>query len=117
MIALLLASCTWRVQILSGPVPAEVMLPNEDRVVTPSVVKLRWVPFGKQWITVSAKGYRPIEANLRRDEVRWLRYVGTTARGGRQYGEEEGARGEIRYMLVPDHGPVGTWTAEDIPQR
>jgi len=116
MIAWLLAGCAWRVQLESSPVPAQVLLPKEDRVATPAEVKLRWVPFGRQRITVSAKGYRPIEVDLRREEIRFIRYVGTTARGPRRYGEE-GSRGEIRYMLVPDHGPVGTWTAEDIPQR
>jgi hypothetical protein len=117
VIALLLAGCAWRVQVLSTPVPAEITLPGEDRAVTPAEVRLRWVPFGKQWVTVSAKGYRPIEANLRRDEIRFFRYVGTTLRGGRRFGDEKGARGEVRYILVPDHGPVGTWNAEDIPQN
>ncbi len=117
MIGLLLAGCAWRVLVESGPVPAEIVLPNEERVVTPAEVKLRWVPFGRQHVTLSARGYRPIEVDLRKDEIRFFRYVGTTVRGARRYGEKEGSRGEIRYMLVPDHGPVGTWTAEDIPQR
>jgi len=115
MIGLLLAGCAWRVHVESSPIAAQVLLPDESRVVTPAEVKLRWVPFGSQSIAVSAKGYRPIEVNLRRDEIRFFRYVGTTVRGARRYGEK-GSRGEIRYMLVPDHGPVGTWTAEDIPQ-
>lgn len=112
---LLLAGCTWRVHIESTPVPAQLDLPRDERAVTPTEVKLRYVPFGDQRITVTARGYRTIEANLRKDEIRSFRYIGTTVRGPRRFGEE-GSRGSIRYLLVPEHGPVGTWTAGDVPQ-
>jgi hypothetical protein len=115
--ALVLAGCAWRVHVASIPVQAQIELPTEQRVVTPRDITFRYWPFGHQRILVSAKGYRTIEADLRIDEIRSLRYLGTTLRGPRRYGDREdgGARGEIRYVLVPEHGPAGTWDAEDLP--
>jgi hypothetical protein len=96
------------------PVSATVELPNDTKVITPAEVTLRYVPFGNQTIRVSANGYRTIEANLRKDEIRSVRYLGTAVRGARRYGDK-GSRGEVRYLLVPEHGPSGTWSEEDVP--
>src|SRR6187200_25685 len=114
---LLLAGCAWGVHVESVPVQSQIELPNGDRVVTPHDITFRYVPLGHQRIRITAKGYRTIEADLRKDEIRSFRYIGTTLRGPRRYGDQDegGTRGEIRYMLVPDHGPAGTWDAEDVP--
>jgi hypothetical protein len=114
----LLAGCAWRVHVESMPVQAQIELPTDERVVTPRDITMRYVPFGKQKIVIRAKGYRTIETDLRDDEIRSWRYVGTTVRGSRRYGDREeggGTRGDLRYLLVPEHGPAGTWDAEDVP--
>jgi hypothetical protein len=106
------------VHIETIPVPAQVELPDDRRALTPQDVTLRYVPFGNQRIRITANGYRAIETDLRDDEIRSWRYIGTGLRGARQYGDRErggGARGDLRYVLVPVHGPAGTWTDEDVP--
>jgi hypothetical protein len=92
MILLWLAACAYRVNLTSLPMPARVTLPDGSVVVTPVEVQARWVPFGAHQITVDAPGYRPLTVDLRRSG---------------------GPNGEVRLVLVPDHGPAGTWSTED----
>lgn len=110
---LALAACAYRVSLTSTPAPAEVVLPDGRTIVTPRTVRLRYVPFGHQRITATAPGYRAIEVDLRRTEIRWWRYVGQSlAHPGTLAGAP---RGEVRLVLVPEHGPAGTWSPEEIP--
>lgn len=107
------AGCPYKVTLTSDPTPAEVLLPDGRTVVTPAEVKLRWVPFGHQRITASAPRHRALEVDLRKTEIRFWRFVGgTIARpatlGGRP-------RGEVELVLVPEHGPAGSWSPEDVP--
>lgn len=112
-IAVLATGCAYRVNLVSQPTAATVELPGGDRVTTPAEVKLKWVPFGHQTIVVNAKGYRTFETDLRRTEIRWARFVfGTLAHPSVLTGAP---RGEVDLVLVPDHGPVGSWSEEDIP--
>ena len=113
LLAPMLAGCAYRVTITSTPTPAEVVLPDGRTIVTPRTVKLRWVPFGQQRVTAYVPGHRPLEVDLRRTEIRWWRYVAQTFARPRTLGGA--SRGEVRLVLVPDHGPAGTWTAEEIP--
>ncbi|MEQ1504558.1 MAG: hypothetical protein ABMB14_20130 [Myxococcota bacterium] len=116
-----LAGCAYKVTLTAEPTPTEIVLPdnlpdrlvvNGDRVVTPADVTLRWVPFGHQRVVVSAPGYRTLEVDLRREEIRWSRFlIGTLAHPATLSGRP---RGEVRFVLVPDHGPAGTWTPDQI---
>ncbi|MCA9569773.1 MAG: hypothetical protein KC656_18140 [Myxococcales bacterium] len=102
MIALLLG-CTYTVHLASRPSPALVQLPDGRRITTPDDVKIRWRPFSKATATVTASGYRPLEIELR--DLR--------LRSGRAF---SGQVGELTILLVPTHGPTGTWAAEDVPE-
>lgn len=107
------SGCAYRVTLISSPTPANVELPNGDRVSTPADVSLRWVPFGHQRIVATATGYRPIEVDLRKTEVRsWRLLFGPITHPQVLNGAP---RGEVQLLLVPEHGPVGSWTEEDIP--
>lgn len=114
------SGCLYRVTVDSQPVPVTVVLPpgasaigGGERVSTPAEVDFRWVPFGHQRIVASANGYRTFEVDLRRNVIRWRRIVfRTIARPSLRDGE---SRGEVQLLLVPEHGPVGTWTEDDIP--
>ena len=110
---LLVSGCAYRVTLTSNPAPANVELPNGDRVSTPAEVRFRYVPFGHQRIVASARGYREGELDLRKTEIRSWRLLF----GGFSHPAVFGGapRGEVEILLVPDHGPVGSWTEEDVP--
>jgi hypothetical protein len=111
---LLWTACAYKVELSSVPASVEVELPDGSVVTTPTVVRLRWVPFEHQRITAVTEGYRPLIVDLRRDEIRWTRLAfGWIRHPGVLWGEP---RGEVQVILVPDHGPAGTWTIEDIPR-
>lgn len=108
-----LMGCSYRVRLRSEPQPVEATLPSGRVVLTPSVVWLKWTPFGRQWVTFTAPGYRPLTLDLRKREVRLLRMTGQAVRHPRTlFGE---VRGDVLVVLVPEHGPAGTWTADDLP--
>ena len=108
-----LMGCSYRVRLRSDPQPVEATLPSGRVVLTPSVVRLKWTPFGRQWVTFSAPGYRPLTLDLRKREVRLLRMTGQAVRHPRTLLGE--VRGDVLVVLVPEHGPAGTWTADDLP--
>jgi hypothetical protein len=97
---LALVGCLYTVHLDSRPRPVVVELPDGRRVTTPTEVQVRWRPFRRQTLTASAVGYRP--RVLRMGELRSHR-----ALGGRDI--------EVEVLLVPAHGPAGTWSAEDVP--
>lgn len=107
------AGCAYKVRLRSTPQPAEVTLPEGKTVLTPSIVRLRWVPFGHQHVSVHAPGYRPLELDLRDREVRLGRILSQTIRHpSTLWGE---VRGDVYFVLIPEHGPVGTWDRDDVP--
>jgi hypothetical protein len=112
-VLMMTAGCAYKVRLRSTPQPAEVTLPQGRTVLTPDVVRLRWVPFGHQDVTVFAPGYRPLTLDLREREVRLGRIIGQTIRHpSTLWGE---VRGDVYFVLVPDHGPAGTWAEQDVP--
>ena len=107
------SGCAYKMKLASSPAGAEVTLPSGETVVTPTVVKLRWAPFGKQMVIARAAGFRPLEVDLRREEIRASHYFRDALFRPKTW---LGApRGEVSLILVPEHGPVGTWTPEDVP--
>lgn len=111
--AWLLSGCAYKVALSSDPAAAVVRLPEGDEVITPDVVDLRWRPFGEQVVVVSSPGYRTTAFDLRDREIRWGRYVTDTLfRPATLFGAP---RGEVRFVLVPEHGPAGTWREDDVP--
>jgi hypothetical protein len=111
---LLCTGCAYRVTLASLPEPAEIDLPGRrGTVVTPTEVTLRYVPFGHQRVRVRAPGYRVLEVDLRRTEIRLGRYFSDSL--WRPATLAGGSRGTVRFVLVPEHGPVGTWEADEVP--
>ncbi len=94
--------CAYRVGLTSVPTAAEVSLPRDrGTVVTPAQVTLRWVPFGHQRILVRSPGYRDAEVDLRRSLFRFASLRSATP-------------GQVQVILVPAHGPTGTWIEDEI---
>ncbi len=111
MIAAWLAGCAYTVTLTSAPMPARVQLPGGRVVATPVDAKLRWAPWSHQVVTADAPGYRTLVVDLRDDEVRLGRWIATSL--FRPATWSGAPRGEVRLVLVPEHGPSGTWSADD----
>jgi hypothetical protein len=114
MITAWLAGCAYHVHLESRPTSARVLLPDEATVVvTPARVELRWVPLGHQWVTVSAPGYRTMRIDVQRRPLRW----GLERPPDVPVFKLERLEGppRIEVLLVPEHGPAGTWAESDVP--
>lgn len=107
---LLAVGCAYKVELVSEPLGARVDLPDGTHVFTPEEVQLRVAPFKKQTITATAPGHRPLTVDVRRREAKFIRYLTDALfRPGTFAGAP---RGQLELMLVPTHGPVGTWSPE-----
>lgn len=102
-----LAGCGYRVVLTSVPQVAEVVLPNGEALTTPCEAVFRWTPYRPQWVTVRAPGHRELRLDLSKAEIKAYRFLGgTIAHPATLWGRP---RGEVKFLLVPEHGPVGTW--------
>lgn len=77
---------------------AEEDAPAFDPFRSPGQVRVRWIPFVHPKVLVIAPGYRRMTIPLK---------VGMSALWGRPRA--------IELVLIPNHGPSGTWTEEDVP--
>lgn len=77
---------------------AEERGPAFDPFRSPGEVRVRWTPFGHPKVLVIAPGYRRMTIPLK---------VGMGALWGRPRA--------IELVLIPNHGPSGTWTEEEVP--
>lgn len=107
LLALASPGCSYTLAVESLPQPALVQLPDGTRVTTPGEAQVRWAPFNRQVVTVTATGYRPLVLDLRDRHVRWFRYI------RRPFGP---VRSEVEFVLVPTHGSTGTWSENDVPR-
>lgn len=111
-VLLLSSGCAYRVELISTPSPAQVHLPDGRVVTTPTEATFRWEVNNEQVVHVSAPGHRPFAVDLRDHEIRFTRYITDVfTRWGR--GRDE-ARGQVWFILVPAHGPVGTWDPQEV---
>ena len=104
--AALVAGCAYKVRVETVPAGATVETPRGQRLTAPGQLKLSAVPFAQQRFKVSAAGYRTLEGDLRWTGVQTVAQPGTMI-GIRRYKL-------IKIVLVPDHGPAGTWTPDDV---
>ncbi len=80
------------------PRAAKEYSPAFDPFRAPGEVRVRWTPFGHPKVLVIAPGYRRMTIPLK---------VGMGALWGRPRA--------IELVLIPNHGPSGTWTEEEAP--
>ena len=90
---LLAAGCSQRIRVRSQPSTADILLPDGRRLLTPAQFRLKRTPFRAQLAEVTAVGYRPMIIDLRR----------------------RGSRRDLYVVLVPEHGPAGSWTESETP--
>jgi hypothetical protein len=107
------SGCAYHVQLTSIPEAASVVLPDDRGVVTtPSVAAFRWSPFGDQVVTVRSPGYRVMTVDLRDHQIKLSRLLVGSLRP-ETWGD--GVDGHVEFVLIPNHGPAGTWAPEDVP--
>ncbi len=108
-----MSGCAYKIRLYSNPLAANVQLPNGTTVVTPADIKLRYAPFGHQRIVVTAPGYRVVEMDVRKSEIKLGHYITDAFFKPKTWLGEP--RGTLSVVLVPNHGPVGTWDPTEVP--
>lgn len=108
----LLLACMHHVRLTSEPAGAFVYVDGERVGSTPMMLEV--APAQNPDVRVWLPGYRSLtfEAGKR---VSFWSFVGeaVTLRWGKLRGERR--YGSWNVLLVPEHGPVGTWSPEDVP--
>lgn len=87
--------CIRHVLLTSDPIGARVERRGEELGTTPLEIDVWKLPFSPQRVTLSLPGYRTVEMPLNH-RLGWLRMRTTQ-----------------ELVLIPDHGPAGTWTPEE----
>jgi hypothetical protein len=98
LLAALLGGCMVRVPVTTTPVLAELRV-AEQRFRAPAEVRLRWTPLRRPQLTAVSPGYR---AAVVRVPLGW----GPLALRGVD---------PIEIVLLPEHGPAGTWSPDEVP--
>ena len=89
MLFLALIGCFGHSKVTVDTRPTGATLEWKETVATsPGTVTVPFYPFARRKVQVSSPGYRPVTVILRRKDH------------------------QIEVVLVPEHGPVGTWTPE-----
>ncbi len=108
-----LSACAHRVVIESDPPGANIRVDHRVVGVTPAEVTVKWVPFKKIPVTVSAPGRRWVKIDLAKDlGMMRLGWQVMTLQTGKLTGKVP--RTTHRALFVHNHGPAGTWTSEDV---
>lgn len=110
LLSLLLGGCVHRFEVSTSP-PGGMATFN-GTAVTGAPYEVAVHPFGRRQISVVVPGYRPMSVKLARTgplsyltdalTFHWLRALGLVTYA------------KVELALVPEHGPIGTWNAEDI---
>ena len=106
ILSVLLPGCVARLQVESRPPGAVVHLPSGATITTPGEIKARWIPWKRRPIEASSPGYRPLRMDLREHDVTMWHSLGLVTHPFRK------VDGRIELILIPEHGPAGTWTPE-----
>jgi hypothetical protein len=117
-IALLLlglgAGCAHRVAITSDPMGAQVRRGERTLGATPTEVVVWSIPFSRPKLRLTMPGYRPMEVELRRDKRPLRRgWELLTFRYRRGLALVPNVHHQV--IMIPVHGPAGTWTSDDLP--
>ena len=112
---LVLSGCAHRVEIVSEPAGASVTFDRRGAAgLAPVAVQIWDVPLSRPGVRIALVDYRTVHLDLRR-EIRpfdRLRDV-VMLRWSRAFSRAPRATHHV--VLVPRHGPAGTWSPEDVP--
>ncbi len=103
--------CAYSATLQTNPVGASVFLDNEPAGIAPVPIKVRAFT-GPSLIRVELPGYRPYEVELKTERRLWTRFKFGLVNPGVILGSTPPPVRTL--VLVPEHGPAGTWTPEDV---
>ncbi|MAY81669.1 MAG: hypothetical protein CL930_12900 [Deltaproteobacteria bacterium] len=113
LLALFSVGCAHKVRIESDPSGAAIKIDRAMVGVTPAEVEVKWVPFKPLPVYINMPGRRTVEIDLADDlnlfKVSWQ---AMTLQVGKLSGDVP--RETHRAIFVGHHGPMGTWTPEDV---
>jgi hypothetical protein len=113
LLAVSLSGCAHRVMLDSDPRGASIKMNGELVGVTPTQVQVRWVPFKKQEVQLRVPKRRVVTIDLNDDfGVGRLGWELLTFQYGKLLGKTP--RTHHRAHFVRKHGPVGTWTPDEV---
>lgn len=96
LLAVLLLGCRHRVEVRSTPSGATLHHGRQNLGTTPLELRLWHHPFARYRVRVGLSGHRAMEVDLARGLKPWRPRV-------------------VReLLLVPEHGPAGTWSPEEL---
>ncbi len=106
--------CAHRVAVSSDPVGAQVHRGQRTLGPTPTELVIWSIPFSRPKLRLTMPGYRPMVVELRKDKKPLKRsWEFLTFRYKRAFAIVPNVHHQV--ILVPVHGPAGTWTSDDIP--
>jgi hypothetical protein len=113
LLSLCMSGCAHRVMLDSDPPGATIRIGDEMVGVTPTQLKVRWVPFTDNKVQLRMPKRRAVTLDLHEDfgpggflwEVLTFQYGKLLGKTPRTY---------HRAHFVHKHGPAGTWTPQDV---
>lgn len=106
--------CAHRVAVSSDPMGAQVRRGEKTLGSTPTEIVVWSVPFSRPELRLTMPGYRPMVVELHKDKKPVRRtWEFFTFRYKRAFAQVPNSQHQV--IMVPVHGPAGTWTSEDVP--
>lgn len=103
--------CAYKATLRTNPVGAAVYVDNELVGIAPYDVTVRAFS-GPSQIRVELPGYRPYELELKSERRVLSRVRYALTHPAVSLGREPPP--DRTLVLIPEHGPAGTWTPEDV---
>jgi hypothetical protein len=113
LLSLCLSGCAHRVMLDSDPPGATIRIDGEMVGVTPTELKVRWVPFTDNKVQLHMPRRRIVTLDLHEDfGLGGFLWEVLTFQYGKLLGKTP--RTHHRAHFVHKHGPAGTWTPQDV---
>ena len=91
--------CRYKLVVQTTPAGADVVLNQKSLGSTPVEEHFWSSPFTQTYLEINKEGYRPIQTTVdlkHRSLISWKQ-----------------PENQIQFVLIKNHGPVGTWTSEE----
>jgi hypothetical protein len=111
LLALLLIGCVHRIEVTTIPAGATLYRAQTRIGEAPADVPI-WI-FSSTKIEARLPGYRPVTTQLRGMGTASFFVDFLTLHWPRALGLR--TRGVVEIRMMPEHGPVGTWTPDEVP--
>jgi hypothetical protein len=103
--------CAYRATLQTNPIGAAVFIDGEAAGIAPVLITVTGL-WRKPQVLVELPGYRSYEIDLATESRPWPRIVFAWTHPLVVLGKRPPPTRIM--MLIPEHGPAGTWTPEDV---